>query len=125
MIGLGRIMTRVDMQGIHRVTAKLADGSRVEYHYAWRGKGAPRFWSSASDIKVGSAEYMAALAAAAPKGTAAKGKFREITLAFLASGDFKALGDRYKDDLQLSIAHAKNGIDGRFALIRARGGDRT
>lgn len=107
-------MTRVDLHGIHRVKAKLADGSRVEYHYAWRGKGAPRFWSSASSVKIGSAEYLAALAEAAPKGTAAKGKFREITLAFLGSGEFKALADRSKDDLQLSISHAKNGIDVKF-----------
>lgn len=107
-------MTRVDLRGIHRVKARLADGSRVEYHYAWRGKGAPRFWSSASQVKIGSAEYLAALAEAAPKGAAAKGKFREVILAFLASGEFRGLADRTKADLQASIAHPKNGIDVKF-----------
>ena len=107
-------MTRVDLHGIHKIRQTLADGSKVEYHYAWRGKGAPRFWHSGSDIKVGSAAYLAALAEAAPKGIAAKGKFREITLAFLASGEFRALADRSKDDLQQSISHSKNGIDAKF-----------
>ena len=54
-------MVRVELKGIHRVTRKLVDGSSRRHHYAWRG--GPKFWSSDSDIKEGSAEYVAALAA--------------------------------------------------------------
>lgn len=31
--------------GVHKVTVKLADGTRETYYYAWRGKGAPRMHS--------------------------------------------------------------------------------
>ncbi|TWI29705.1 tyrosine-type recombinase/integrase [Paracoccus sulfuroxidans] len=107
-------MTRINLTGVHRVRMKLADGTKREYHYAWRGKGAPRFWSSESDIKVGSADYLAALAACASKGSAAKGKFREVILAFLSSAEFEKLAPRTKSDMRGSINHASNGIDKKF-----------
>lgn len=31
--------------GVHKVNAKLADGTEETYYYAWRGKGAPRIMS--------------------------------------------------------------------------------
>lgn len=107
-------MARVDLKGIHRVRKTLADGSRIEYHYAWRGKGAPKFWQSDSDTVQGSAAYIAALAAVAPKATAAKGKFREILLAFFASQDFRLLSPRYQSDIKTSVYHPANGIDTKF-----------
>jgi site-specific recombinase XerD len=107
-------MVRINLKGIHRVRKKLADGSSREYHYAWRGKGAPKFWESGSGIAVGSPEYLAALAATAPQASAAKGKFREAIIAFMDSADFSGLAPRTQDDMRKSIFHAKNGIDGRF-----------
>ncbi len=56
---------RIELKGIHRVTRRLADGSLRVHHYAWRG--GPKFWSSGGEIAEGSAEYVAALAAATEK----------------------------------------------------------
>ena len=107
-------MVRVNLKGIHRVRMKLADGTRREYHYAWRGKGAPKFWDSASGIAMGSPEYLAALAACAPAATAAKGKFREAIIDFLDSADFTSLAPRTQSDMRKSIFHSKSGIDSKF-----------
>lgn len=107
-------MVKVNLKGIHRVKAKLPGGRRREYHYAWRGKGAPRFWDSESGIAIGSPEYLAALAACAPVASAARGKFRESIIEFLSSADFTGLAPRTQADLRKSIYHPKNGIDHRF-----------
>lgn len=107
-------MARITLKGIHRVRMKLRDGTVREYHYAWRGKGAPKFWSNNSSIKVGSAEYLAALAECAPKAEMAKGLFREVILGFLASQDFGKLSPRYRKDIETSVRHPKNGIDHKF-----------
>lgn len=116
-------MTKVSLVGIHRVRQKLSDGSVREYHYAWRGKGAPRFWSSESAVRVGSAEYLADLAAAAPKGAIARGKFREIILAYLDSADFTELAERTRKDIRISLYHPTNGIDAKFGDAPARAFD--
>lgn len=107
-------MVRVNLKGIHRVRMKLADGSAREYHYAWRGKGAPKFWDSASGIPMGGAEYLEALAAARPKAQAAKGKFREAIIAFLDSADFTTLAPRTQADMRKSMYHPTSGIDAKF-----------
>jgi len=116
-------MTTVKLTGIHKVRQKLANGSIREYHYAWRGKGAPQFWSSESDIRIGSAEYIAALAAAAPKGAVAKGKFREIILTYLESADFTHLAERSQADIRKSLYHPTHGIDAKFGDAPARAFD--
>jgi integrase len=107
-------MTRVTLKGIHRVRMKLGDGSMREYHYAWRGKGAPIFWRNDSGVKIGSPEYLAALAECAPKGDMARGLFREVILGFLASQDFGKLSPRYRKDIETSVRHPKNGIEAKF-----------
>lgn len=107
-------MTKVDLKGIHKVTKRLQGGQVVEYHYAWRGKGSPQFWRSGSGIEAGSPEYIAALAQATPQGTAAKGKFRAVILAYFDSAEFKALAPRTRSDIETSVRHEKNGIDRKF-----------
>ena len=107
-------MVRVNLRGIHRVRSKLADGSVREYHYAWRGKGAPKFWDSASGIRIGSPEYMAAFSSCAPTAAAARGKFREAIIAFLDSAEFQDLAARTQSDMRKSLYHLKNGIDKKF-----------
>lgn len=107
-------MVRVNLRGIHRVRMKLSGGSFREYHYAWRGKGAPKFWDSASGVRLGSPEYMAAFAACAPAASAAKGKFREAIIAFMESAEFLSLAPRTQSDMRKSIFHADNGIDKKF-----------
>lgn len=103
------------MIGINRVRKRLASGEVREYHFAWRGKGAPLFWRSDSGVKVGSADYVAAWKAAIPaKPMAAQGKFRELILGYLASPDFQRLAPRTRSDIEASIRHAKSGIDKEF-----------
>lgn len=107
-------MTRVNLKGIHKVRKPLADGSVREHHYVGRGKGAIKFWDSASGVPIGSSDYIAAFSAASPRGTAARGKFRAVILGFLDSSDFQGLAPRTQADLRTSIYHPTNGIDVKF-----------
>lgn len=107
-------MVRVNLKGIHRVKVRLADGQTREYHYAWRGKGAPRFWDSASGVKIGSPQYLAALTDCTPRAAASKGLFRAAILAFIESQEFASLAPRTRSDMLKSIRHAKTGIDAKF-----------
>lgn len=106
-------MTHVRLKGINRVRRRLADGSVIELHYASRDKGATCFWRSDSGVIMGSPEYIRALAEVAPR-TPAKGLFREITQAWLASGDFAVLAPRTQSDMMISIRQPKTGIDAEF-----------
>lgn len=112
-------MAKIDLKGIHRVRMKLRDGSMAEYHYAWRGKGAPCFWKSGSGVALGSAAYIEALAAATPSASAARGLFREIILHFLGSAEFKRLAERTQSDMTKSIRHTTTGIDAKFGSAPA------
>jgi integrase len=107
-------VVRVNLKGVHRVRMKLADGRTREYHYAWRGRGAPKFWDSASDVKMGSPEYLAALAACARETSAAAGKFRQAIINFMDSAEFTRLAPRTQADMRKSFFHAGNGIDKKF-----------
>lgn len=107
-------MAMIPVKGINRIRRTLADGTVREYHYAARGRGAQPFWNSGMAFGVGSPEYLAALAAARPVAEKAAGLFREIIIAFLASQDFRRLGDRTQKDIRISLYHAGNGIDARF-----------
>ncbi|MTH76342.1 tyrosine-type recombinase/integrase [Paracoccus aestuariivivens] len=107
-------MTRVNLKGINRVRKKLADGTVREHHYVGRGKGAVKFWDSASDDKIGSPEYVAAFSRSAKDGSPARGKFRSVILRFLDSQDFTKLAPRTQSDMRKSFYHAENGIDKRF-----------
>lgn len=107
-------MANVPIKGIHKVRTRLADGTAREYHYASRDRGAVCFWNDSMAFAIGSPEYLAALSAARPVAEQARGLFREITIAFLASQDFTRLGTRSQADLKASIFHPKNGIDAKF-----------
>lgn len=85
-----------------------------EHHYVGRGKGAVKFWNSASGIPVGSPDYIAAFSAASAEGGGAQGKFRAPILAFLDSSDFHSLAPRTPADPRVSIYHPKNSIDVKF-----------
>jgi len=113
---------RVNLTGINKVKKRLASGEVIELHYAWRGRGAPCFWRSDSAVKIGSAQYLAALSEASPKGEAARGKFREVILAFLDSQEFKALAPRTQADMKQSVYHA-DGIDKTFGDAPSRAFD--
>lgn len=103
---------RVNLKGINRVRMRKADGTAVELHYAWRGKGAPCFWRSDSGVKVGSPAYVAAFSACAPQPAA--GRFRSVILRYLEAAEFKRLAPRTQRDMRTSINHQKTGIDAKF-----------
>lgn len=107
-------MVNVPIKGIHRVKRKLANGTLREYHYASRGRGSVPFWNDGMAFGIGSPEYLAALSSARPVAEKARGLFREITIAFLASQDFTRLSARSRSDIRGSIFHPKNGIDQKF-----------
>ncbi|MDS9467320.1 tyrosine-type recombinase/integrase [Paracoccus sp. MBLB3053] len=108
------MMTRVNLKGINRVRKKLADGTVREHHYVGRGKGAVKFWDSASEIKIGSPEYVAAFSRVESSGSPAQGKFRSLILRFLDSQDFSGLAPRTQSDMRKSFYHPENGIDKKF-----------
>lgn len=67
------------MKGVHRVTKRLASGGVAVYHYAWRG--GPRLPG-----EPGSAEFLAALAAAKAEGPPHhKGTLQEVFNAYQSS----------------------------------------
>lgn len=87
---------RVNLKGVHRVRKKLSDGTRREYHYAWRG--GPKFWDSASDVALGSPEYIAAFQEFADKPATAVGTAPAMIDAYLSSIEFRSLGERTQKD---------------------------
>ncbi|UFS64360.1 tyrosine-type recombinase/integrase [Paracoccus denitrificans] len=107
-------MTRVNLKGINKVRKKLADGTVREHHYVGRGKGAVKFWDSASGIVIGSPEYVEAFTKASKAGSRAHGKFRSVILRFMESQEFTSLAPRTQADMRKSFFHAENGIDKKF-----------
>jgi len=89
-------VVRVELKGIHRVTRKLADGSFRKHHYAWRG--GPKFWSSDSDIREGSAEYVAALAACVKRPKTGSISVPEMIDRYLDSAGFTSRAKRTQAD---------------------------
>mgnify|MGYP003674209253 CR=1 FL=1 len=102
---------RVHLKGVHRVRKTLADGTRVEYHYAWRS--GPRIWDQSKLYGQNSIEYVEAFRAALNAHTQTKGTFQDIVDAFFASSEFLALGDRTKKDHWYSVAR-DGGIEAEF-----------
>lgn len=80
-------MVTVRLKSVHVIRTRLADGRRVEYHYAWKGKGAPRLPGAP-----GSPEYVAAFEAAHRARKQPKtGTLREVICAYKASGEYTKL----------------------------------
>lgn len=96
-------MVKVQLKHVHIVRTRLADGRRAEYHYAWKGKGAPRLQGAP-----GSPEYMASYHAAhASRKQPTTGAFLDLIVAFKASPEFEGLSPhtdrayrRYLDQIQ-------------------------
>lgn len=96
-------MVKVQLRRVHVVRTKLADGRRAEYHYAWKGKGAPRLTG-----EPGSPEYVASYHAAhAKRKQPTTGTMLELIAAFKASPEFEKLSGhtdrayrRYLDQIQ-------------------------
>ena len=89
--GKSNVVT-VQLKNVHVVTMRLAGGKLVEYHYAWRGKGAPRLKGSP-----GSPEYLAAYNKAhASRKIPTTGTLRQAIATYKASASFEALSDPTK-----------------------------
>ncbi len=88
----GRALARVELKGIHRVRRKLAEGTVREHHYAWRG--GPKFWSSDSGVRKGSADYIAALTAVAERLKTDGLSAPAMIDAFLDSAEYRKLAPR-------------------------------
>ncbi|WP_275789126.1 tyrosine-type recombinase/integrase [Pararhizobium gei] len=83
---------RVRLKGINKVNARLADGSRAVYFYAW--KGGPRLPG-----KPGDPEFIAAYnAAVATKVRPPSGSLISILMAFQDSSDWHDLARRTRSD---------------------------
>lgn len=89
---------RIKLKGINRVVARLADGARAEYYYAW--KGGPRLPGRA-----GSAEFVAAYnEAVAKKAMPAAGTLQSILNGFQSSTDWDDLALRTRQDYAKKIS---------------------
>jgi integrase len=89
---------RVNLQGIHTATAILADGTKVTYHYAWRG--GPRLAG-----EPGSPEYIASYFAAHQARREPDGStLHSIIAGYRASKEFELLEPRTRRDYLLQIA---------------------
>lgn len=88
---------RISLKGLNRVVARLADGSRAEYYYAW--KGGPRLPG-----KPGSAEFIAAYnEAIATKARPTTGTLQSILNGFQMSSEWDDLAPRTRKDYASKI----------------------
>ena len=83
---------RVHLKGINSYTAKLADGTKRTYWYAW--KGGPRLQG-----ELGTPEFIASYnEAAAQKIKVPTGRLLSLLQAYQASEDFRQLAERTRTD---------------------------
>lgn len=89
---------RINLKGLNRVSARLADGRLVEYYYAW--KGGPRLPG-----KAGSAEFVAAYNEAVKrKAQPRAGTLQSILNGFQMSTEWDDLAPRTRKDYAGKIA---------------------
>ncbi len=102
------MMVKVKLSHIARVKAKLANGERVEYHYA--GRGGPRFWKTGGP-RIGSPEYVKAYQDALDSATAPEqNRFRSVIKSYRESPEFKSKAPRTRRDYDMWLAR----IDDKF-----------
>jgi len=83
---------RVHLQGLHKVTARLADGRVRTYHYAWRG--GPRL-----EGEPGTPAFLSSYAAAvATRSQGKAGTLGGLITEFKASSEFGGLRERTRKD---------------------------
>jgi integrase len=90
---------RIKLKGLHPAYAKLADGTRKKYWYAWKGKGAPRLQG-----EPGSPEFIASYnAAVATKIASPEGRLLRLLQDYQRSQNFLGLRDRTRADYVVQI----------------------
>jgi hypothetical protein len=91
---------RVKLKGLHPAYARLADGTRKKYWYAWKGKGAPRLRG-----EPGSPEFIPSYnAAVVAKIAAPEGRLLRLLQDYQRSQNFLGLRDKTRSDY---VAHIK------------------
>lgn len=82
------------VKGVHTVKAKLANGTRRVYYYAWKGgprinaePGTPDFWAAYNKIVAARQEH-------------AVGSLGDVIDEYLVSGEFKAVSDSHQRALR-------------------------
>jgi integrase len=89
---------RVKLKGIATATARLANGERVTYYYAWRG--GPRLVG-----EPGTSEFLLSYEAALRnRRTPDPSRFRSIIAGYRASAEFAKLRDRSAEDYSRHLA---------------------
>lgn len=85
-------MVMVRLKGVYVVRRRLAGGAEAEYHYAWKGKGAPRLQGAP-----GSPEYVSSYQSAhAGRKRPQTGTLRQLIASYQASPEYRVLGDDSK-----------------------------
>lgn len=80
-------MVTVQLKGVHKVSAKLADGTRATYYYAWRG--GPRLYA-----EPGTPEFLREFEAAfAERSAPAPGTMSALISDYKGSAEFQKLAD--------------------------------
>src|SRR5277367_2069201 len=108
---------RVRLKGLKVVNKKLADGSKVQYYYAWIG--GPRI-----EGEPGSPEFVASYnAAVATRPRRGGGKtFNTLTDAYLDSDDYLSLAERTRRDYAGLIKLVNSEFGGlELSALAARG----
>lgn len=101
-------MVSVELKGVHVIRTRLASGKVAEYHYAWKGKGAPRLQGAP-----GSAAYLASYQDAHGGRTQPTGDtLAALIAAFRASPAFR-----------LKSAHTQRAYRRHLDQIQERFGD--
>lgn len=109
----------VKLVGVHKVKAKLADGSTVTYYYAWRG--GPRMLSKPGDKGNRFAREYARLTRDRP-AKVRSGSFSALLDDFLKSGEYQGLRPSTRRDYEriISVIRANFG-DMPVGAIEAKG----
>src|SRR5262249_60441196 len=109
--GGGKRKMRVDLRGLHSTHAKLADGTKVVYWYAWRG--GPRLRG-----ELGTPEFMASYNEAVAQRTPAPGgTLQSLFDAYQRSQKFPARAERTRADY---VKHITKNLEPEFGDFPVR-----
>ena len=105
---------RIKVKGVHRVRKRLADGSKAEYHYAWRG--GPKFWDSGMPFGKHTLDYADALKQRLMERKDPGDSFQALINAFFDSTDFRRLSPRTQRDHRVNVSRP-GGIEEKYGKV--------
>ncbi len=110
-------------KGVHRVRRKLASGKSRFHFYAWRGRGAPKFWED-DKRKPTDPDFYIAFAEVAERSKAASVTVSTLVDHFLSSAAMPK-GERSKRDLRQWVLRFADHFKGAPAVIFEDRGSRA